>query len=82
MRSVEKMLTYALGRGVDYYDAPVVRQILRDVEPTDYKWSAIISGIVKSTPFQMRLATAPTSPPPDPSKSVANPVTPVKKAQQ
>jgi len=51
----EKLLTYALGRGVEYYDLPVVRRIVRDAAP-DYRWSAIISGITASTPFQMRLA--------------------------
>jgi hypothetical protein len=49
-----KLLTYALGRGVEYYDAPAVRGILRDAAPQDYRFSSIILGIVKSTPFQMR----------------------------
>jgi hypothetical protein len=49
----EKLLTYALGREVEYYDAPAVRRILREADP-DYRWSSIILGIVKSTPFQMR----------------------------
>ena len=48
------LLTYALGRGVEYYDAPAVRAILRDAAPQDYRLSSIILGIVKSTPFQMR----------------------------
>jgi len=48
------LLTYALGRGVEYYDAPAVRAILRDAAPHDYRLSSIILGIVKSTPFQMR----------------------------
>lgn len=51
----EKLLTYALGRGVEYYDAPAVRTILRDAAPGDYRWSSIILGIVRSQPFQMRL---------------------------
>ena len=51
----EKLLTYGLGRGLEYYDAPVVRQIIRDAGPTDYRWSAIIMGIVQSKPFQMRM---------------------------
>jgi mono/diheme cytochrome c family protein len=50
----EKLLTYALGRGVDYYDAPAVRAITRDGRETDYRFSSIVLGIVKSTPFQMR----------------------------
>ena len=49
----EKLLTYALGRGVEYYDLPAVRQITRDAAPDDYRWSALILGIVKSTPFTM-----------------------------
>ena len=52
----EKLLTYALGRGVEYYDGPAVRRIIRDAASTDYRWSSIIIGIVKSTPFQMRRA--------------------------
>ena len=51
-----KLLTYALGRGVEDYDMPAVRQILRDAAPGDYKWSSIVVGIAKSLPFQMRLA--------------------------
>jgi hypothetical protein len=52
----EKLLAYALGRGTQYYDAPVVRKIVRDAAPSDYRWSAIVLGIVKSAPFQMRAA--------------------------
>jgi hypothetical protein len=47
------LLTYALGRGVEYYDAPAVRAIVRDAAPDD-RLSSIILGIVKSSPFQMR----------------------------
>ena len=50
-----KLLTYALGRGVEHYDMPAIRTILRDAAPDDYRWSSIILGIVKSTPFQMRV---------------------------
>ena len=50
----EKLLTFALGRGVEYYDAPAVRKILREAEPEGYRFSSLILGIVKSTPFQMR----------------------------
>ena len=50
----EKLLTYALGRGLEYYDAPVVRRIIRKAEPGGYGWSSLILGIVESTPFQMR----------------------------
>ena len=49
-----KLLTYALGRGVEYSDAPAVRAILRGAAPQDSRFSSIILGIVKSTPFQMR----------------------------
>ena len=49
----EKLLTYALGRGVEYYDMPVVRSIIRDAAPTNYRLSSLIVGIVKSKPFQM-----------------------------
>jgi hypothetical protein len=50
----EKLLTYALGRGLEFYDMPVVRGIVKDAARNDYKFSSLISGIVKSTPFQMR----------------------------
>jgi hypothetical protein len=50
----EKLLTYALGRGLEYYDAPAVRRVLREAGPKDYRWSALIVSIVKSVPFQMR----------------------------
>ena len=50
----ERLLTYALGRGVEHYDAPAVSRIMREAAPSDYRWSSIIMGIVKSVPFQMR----------------------------
>ena len=52
----EKLLTYALGRGVEYYDHPWIRRIVRQAEADDYRWSSLILGIVESTPFQMRKA--------------------------
>ena len=52
----EHLLTFALGRGVEYYDAPAVRKIVRDAEKDDYRFSSLILGIVKSVPFQMRSA--------------------------
>ena len=50
----ENLLTFALGRGVEYYDAPAVRKILIDAQRDDYRFSTLILGIVKSVPFQMR----------------------------
>ena len=54
-----KLLTYALGRGLEYYDAPTVRAIDRSAAADDYRWSSVILGIVKSAPFQMRTAGRP-----------------------
>jgi hypothetical protein len=51
--TIEKLLTYAIGRGVDYADGPVIRHIAREAAP-DYRWSTIVLGIVKSVPFQMK----------------------------
>jgi hypothetical protein len=51
---VERLLTYALGRGTEYYDRPAIRKIVREAAPDDYRWSSIILGIVKGDPFQMR----------------------------
>ena len=50
----EKLLAYALGRGLEYTDRPAVRRILRGAEADDYRWSSIVLGIVKSAPFQWR----------------------------
>ena len=50
----EKLLTYALGRGVESYDAPAIRSIVRQARSDEYRMSSLILGIVKSTPFQMR----------------------------
>jgi hypothetical protein len=52
----ENLLTYALGRGVAHYDMPFVRSILRDSARTNYRFSSLVLGIVKSAPFQMRRA--------------------------
>ena len=51
---VEKTLTYALGRGVEYTDMPTVRAIARDAEKADNRFSAIVLGVVQSSQFQMR----------------------------
>ena len=50
----EKLLAYALGRRVEYYDRPAVRQIVRDAAARDYRWSSLVMGIVKSPAFLMR----------------------------
>ena len=50
----EKLLTYGVGRGVEYYDEPAVRKIVRDARANDYRFSSLILGIVNSVPFQMR----------------------------
>ena len=55
----EKMLTYALGRGLEYYDRPVVRAVARDAARQEYRFSALVVGIVNSTPFRMRTNPAP-----------------------
>jgi mono/diheme cytochrome c family protein len=57
-----KLLTYALGRGLEYYDASAVRQIVRNAARQDNRFSTVILGIVRSVPFQMRQAVEPTGP--------------------
>jgi hypothetical protein len=52
----EKLLTYALGRGLEYYDMPAVRKIVRDGRSQGFRFSSIVLGIVRSTPFQMKEA--------------------------
>jgi hypothetical protein len=51
-----KLLMYAVGREMEYFDAPAIRGILRAAAADDYRWSSTIAAIVKSTPFQMRKA--------------------------
>ena len=51
----EKLMTYALGRGLEYYDAPAVRAIVRNAAEDDYRLSSLIMGVVESLPFQMRM---------------------------
>ena len=53
----EKLMTYALGRGVEYYDFPTVRAISRQAAKDNYRMSSLILAIVRSTPFQMRRAS-------------------------
>jgi mono/diheme cytochrome c family protein len=52
----EKMLTYALGRGLEYYDMPAVRKIDQNMRNNNYRFSSLVAGIVTSTPFQMKEA--------------------------
>jgi hypothetical protein len=54
MTLTEKLMTYALGRGVEYYDEPAVRAIVRDASRDDYRLVSLIRGVVRSVPFQMR----------------------------
>jgi len=51
-----KLLAYAIGRGIEYYDQPAVRKIARDAAVNDYRWSSIIAGIARSAPFTMSTA--------------------------
>jgi Protein of unknown function (DUF1592)/Protein of unknown function (DUF1588)/Protein of unknown function (DUF1585)/Protein of unknown function (DUF1587)/Protein of unknown function (DUF1595) len=50
----EKLMTYGLGRGLEYYDGPAVRGVVREARANGYRFSSIVAGIVKSTPFRMR----------------------------
>jgi hypothetical protein len=61
-----KLLTYALGRGLDDYDMPAVRKIVRNAAADEYRFSAIASGIVESVPFRMRAVQPRTEPAPKP----------------
>jgi hypothetical protein len=57
----EKLLAYALGRRLEYYDRPMVRKIVRDAATDDYRWSSLILGIVKSPTFLMRASQVATN---------------------
>ena len=52
--ATEKLLIYALGRGLESYDAPAVREIVREAAKDDYRFSSLMLGVVRSAPFQMR----------------------------
>ena len=56
---VEQLLTYALGRGTEHYDRPAIRRIVAGAATADYRWSALILGLVDSVPFRMRAAQGP-----------------------
>jgi len=58
----EKLLIYALGRGVEFYDAPAIRKVTRDAAADNYSFASLIAGIVKSAPFQMRARVSPAGP--------------------
>jgi hypothetical protein len=57
----EKLLAYALGRRLEYYDRPTVRKIVRDAGAHEYRWSSIILGIVQSPTFLMRASHTPST---------------------
>ena len=58
----EKLLTYALGRGLEYYDMPAVRSIVRQAEADDYRFSAVVRAIVRSDRFRMNVVQAESDP--------------------
>jgi hypothetical protein len=51
----DKLMIYALGRGTEYYDMPLMRSIVHDAEKNHYKFSSLVLGIVKSEPFQANM---------------------------
>jgi hypothetical protein len=55
---IQKLMTYALARGVEYGDVPAVRAIARDAARNNYRFSSLIVGIVRSEPFQMKIKMA------------------------
>ena len=55
----EKMMTYALGRGMEYFDMPGVRKIVRDAKRDNFKFSSIVLGIVNSAAFQSSMVEKP-----------------------
>jgi len=58
----EKLLTYSLGRGVEYQDMPMLRSIVRQSSASQYKFSSLVMAIVKSEPFQMNMKTDDSQP--------------------
>ena len=54
---VNKMLTYSIGRGLEFYDRPTVEQIVTALSKNDYRFSSLVAEIVNSDPFQKRTAT-------------------------
>ena len=53
--ATERLLTYALGRPVEYFDMPTVRSIVRRAAGNDYKFSSLVLGVIESAPFQMKM---------------------------
>src|SRR6185312_3871538 len=62
----EKLMIYALGRGTEYYDMPLIRSIARDAERNKYKFSSLVLGVVKSETFQTNMKS------PEPAKPLAD----------
>jgi hypothetical protein len=56
----EMLMTYGLGRGVEYYDMPTIRSIVKDAARNNYRFSSLVLGVVKSAPFQMKTRSAST----------------------
>jgi hypothetical protein len=57
----EKMLTFALGRGLDTHDMPTVRKIVAQAKTNNFRFSSLVTGIVESTPFQMKIKSSQTA---------------------
>ncbi|MBV8842955.1 MAG: DUF1592 domain-containing protein, partial [Bryobacterales bacterium] len=68
----DKLMIYALGRGTEYYDMPLMRQIVHEAEKNNYKFSSFVLGIVKSEPFQTNMKVQMTSNPQENQKVAAN----------
>jgi hypothetical protein len=66
----ERLLTYALGRGLEPSDMPVVRRIVKQAAQNDYRLSSVVMGIVESAPFQMRTKLEPAESVNGPAKAV------------
>jgi mono/diheme cytochrome c family protein len=67
----EKLLTYALGRGVEYFDMPAVRKIVREAKPANYRFSSIVMGIVTAPAFQSSMVESSKAEPPAPAQVAA-----------
>jgi hypothetical protein len=68
----ESLMTFALGRGVEYYDAPAIRKIVRNAEKDGYRFSSLLLGIVQSAPFRMRRAALTEAPNEAPAAKIAS----------